>query len=230
MLKIKRSNGALNVTNDGDVAVLPLTNLQEAIVAIDTLTKGITTVVHQNYELQQSIMLDEETYSIKSSEAVFSDATRNVGTAVTKALKSALATAPLHLQGEQTKATVSAVAAVYAEVADMLIAAQGSDNYSIAKSLLAKSTHIKRDLDLVEDALNAPMLNVKRIKAEKALRSELTEKGIKIGSQRERYKMANVDNDVLDTAQAIVAAKKVTDTVNKRKDDILKNAKRVSRS
>lgn len=230
MLKIKRAHNALHVTNDGEVAVLPLTNLQESIIAIDTLSKGITEVVHQNFALQQSIMLDEESYSTKSSEAVFADATRNVGSNVTKALKSALSTSPLHLQGEQTKATVSAVAAVYAEVADMLIAAQGSDTYTIAKSLLAKATHINRDLDLVNEALNAPMMNIKRIKAEKALRTELTEKGIKIGSQRERYKMANVNNDVLDTAQAIVAAKKVTSIIEKRHDDALKNAKRVSRS
>ena len=225
MLKIKRIENALRISNDGDLVTLPLNSLTEANVVIDTMVKAVTEIAHQNEMLQKSVLHNEESYDTKSVDAVFEDATKNVSSIICKSLKNAVSTSPYHLQGQQLKETLGAVSSVYDEVAQMLLASNG-DTISLAKSLMAKAQHVKNDVALVGDYLDAPLNSIKRFKAEKELREELMQKG----AMREQAKLGTVNQEVLDLAKAIGNAKKTTADIQTRKDDVVANAKRVARS
>jgi len=136
-----------------------------------------------------------------------------------------LSTSPYHLQGQQLKSTVNAVASVYDELAQMLLASNG-DTISLARSLMAKSAHIKRDVELVSDFLDAPLNSIKRFKAEKELREDLMQKG----AMREQAKLGTVNQEVLNLAKTIGNARKTTADIQERKDDAVKNAKRIAKS
>lgn len=225
MLKLKRTQTELRIINGGDMVSLPLVNMSDAVVVIDTLTKAVTDVVYENEMLQKSMLNNEESYDTRSAEAVFNDVTKNVGSSISRGLKSALATSPYHLQGQQLKSTVNAVANVYDEIAQMLLASN-NDTIALARSLMAKSTHIKRDVELVTDFLDAPLNSIKRFKAEKELREELMQKG----ALREQAKLGTVDQDTIKLAKAIGNAKKQKSDAKESKDEAISKAKRVARS
>jgi hypothetical protein len=224
MLKIKRVENALRISNDGELVVLPLNSLKEANTVIDTMVKAVTEIAYQNEMLQKSVLHNEESYETKSVDAVFEDATKNVSSIVCKSLKNAVSTSPYHLQGQQLKETLNAVSSVYDEVAQMLLASNG-DTISLAKSLMAKSAHVKHDVALGE-YLDAPLNSIKRFKAEKELREELMTKG----AMREQAKLGTVNQEVLDLAKTIGNARKVTADFENRKDEAVSKAKRIARS
>jgi hypothetical protein len=225
MLRIKRNKDVLNISNGGESTSLPLNTLATATVAVDTLVKAITEIAHQNEMLQKSVLHNEESYETKSVDAVFEDATKNVSSIVCKSLKNAVSTSPYHLQGQQLKETLNAVSSVYDEVAQMLLASNG-DTISLAKSLMAKSAHVKHDVALVGEYLDAPLNSIKRFKAEKELREELMTKG----AMREQAKLGTVNQEVLDLAKTIGNARKLTADIENRKDEAVSNAKRIARS
>lgn len=220
MLKIKQSLNQLIISNDGEVVTLPLDTLDNAKVVISTLSKAVQDCTAANAALQQSLVDDTETYSLtQHSLALFNDATKNIASAIANHAKKSLETSPAHLHGVQLKSSTAAIAAVYDEVGAMLLnATNQNDTITIAKSLMAKAAHIRRDVNLISEALDAPLENLKRIKAQKRLEKELVEKGIKIGSDRTKIALAGTMNsDVLDTAKAIVASRKVADLKRDRK-------------
>jgi hypothetical protein len=226
MLKIKRAQNSLRITNEGDIATMPLNTLAEANLAIDTMAKAVSEITHQNELLQKSVLHNEESYDTKSIDNVFEDATKNLSSIICKNIKKGVATSPYHLQGQQVKATLGAVSITYEEIANMLLASSGADTLSLAKSLLAKAQHVKHDVALVEDYLDAPLNSIKRFKAEKELREELLTKG----AMREQAKLGTVNQEVINLAKTIGNARKLTADIENRKDEAVANAKRAARS
>jgi hypothetical protein len=225
MLRIKRNKDVLHISNGEEVVSLPLDTVAHATLAIDTMVKAVTEIAHQNEMLQKSVLHNEESYETKSVDAVFEDATKNVSSIICKSLKNAVSTSPYHLQGQQLKETLNAVSSVYDEVAQMLLASNG-DTISLAKSLMAKSAHVKHDVALVGEYLDAPLNSIKRYKAEKELREEMMTKG----AMREQSKLGTVNQEVLNLAKTIGNARKVTADIQARKDDAVSNAKRIAKS
>jgi hypothetical protein len=210
MLKIKTQENQLIITNEGEVSVMDISKVETAHKAIQTLSKALEQAVRSNVELQKTAYLEEtpETFDIAGTEPLLRDVTMNVPSHVTKNIKSAMTFAPNHLQSQVVKNTVNALAQVYKDAGEMVL--NCSDTTLLSKSLFQKSLLIKRDLELLEEQLDAPLNQIKAIKMEKQMRKDVLSKGIEQGkliAKNQGY--FGIDQDTLEIAAALNKTKSV---------------------
>jgi hypothetical protein len=225
MLKIKKQSNQLIITNDGEVSILDVANLESAHKAIDVLSKALESTHRSNIDLQKASNVEErpESFDATSVEPLFRDLTMNVPSQVTKGVKSALNYAPSHLQSQVLKSAVESIAQVYKDAGEMVM--NCSDTTLLSKSLFQKSMLIKRDIELLEDQLDAPLNQLKAIKLEKSMRSAILKKGIEQGktiAKNQGY--FGIDQETLETAAALNKTKSVLNEKKIDADTAIKNA------
>lgn len=227
-LKIKRVSNAIHIITDTASAIMPMTTQQETMKAMDTLIETIYQISHVNADLQKSVMDGSvvESYETKSTDALFDDVTLNIPSHVCKDLRKALECAPSHLQGQILKAVASVTSKIYRDCAEQII--QADDATLLSKSLLKKSMTITKDIELLADKLDEPLMALKHAQYEKAVKKDLLSKGFQQGVTVTKAKLAGVDNEVIETATAIVKAKSVQADEKKSLSSAIKAAKRVS--
>lgn len=227
MLKITQDSKNLIIKNSGDVSVVDISNLENAHKAIQTLASALMKTNQANADLQKSIG-DElpEGFDSEASFPLFRDLTLNIPSQVSKGIKSAMAYSPTHLQAQVLKNAVQSIAQVYKDAGEMIM--NSTDTTLLSKSLFQKSMLIKRDLELLEEQLDAPLNQIKQIKMEKAMRSAILKKGIEQGkliAKTEGY--VGIDSETLEMASALNKTKKVLKDKHARNAQALESAKSV---
>jgi hypothetical protein len=232
--KLKLTNNALIVHAGEDVVSLDVSTVANARVAIQTVIKAYEGMGNAVAEMKKSAggSFDAlaETFPITAAEPLLRDATDSLSPVVTKAVRQTVESAPYATQGNAIKGAVTVAANVYAEVADMLLAANGVDQIAISKSLMAKANGLRRTLDLLDESLDAPLNEAKRAKANQALQAAIYEKAVDAGKAIAATDFAGMDAEVIAVARRIVDAKRVSADKAQRHDSAVKSALRVSRS
>jgi len=229
---LKKSGTNLIVSNEGESVVLNLSTLGECQKAVDVVCRAFNEISRVNYQMRQTVQNDGEfveTYSTTQIQPALNDITKSVGTVSAKHFHNAIEHVQPVLQGQVLKSQAQALAAVYSDLSEMLLATAGLDVVQVAKSLMAKSISIKRDLELLEDALDEPLIKAKSVKAKIRMEKEITEKAIETGKQLGSMSVAGVTPEVLNTARKIVAAKQTARDKSERLDSAVKSALKASR-
>ena len=227
MLKLKRSKDQILVMTDDGHASLPLT--QESLYkSVDTLLEVVERLTHENKSLNSMRSEDAESFDTSMTKALLRDTTTHLTPATRNSVEASLAFSPSYLQAEALRNQVKAVANVYRDCADSVIASNG-DTLALGKALLAKSNAIIRDLDLLEGKLSEPLQKLKSIKMEKSMRKEVLQKGIEQGKMISNAQFSGMTTDTLETARALNMAKQVLKTESNAKEKIIKDAIKISR-
>lgn len=224
-MKIKQVGNALHIVTQDASAVMPMTTKEETTKAINTLIEVIYQATHTNTELQKSVLSEDlvESFDTKDSQALLNDLMMNVPSHVVKSAKDSIAFAPSALQPQVLKHFATAISRVYKDAAEMVLSA--NDTTLLARSLLQKSILIGRDVELLNDAIDAPLEKMKAIKQERVLRKSVLKSGVSQGETMAKLKYGEFDNDVLDTARSIQKARNVSDTKRKAIKDALRASK-----
>ena len=229
MLKIKKQNDhQLLISNDADVTLLEIGTLAGAHKAIDTLSSVILELRKANESIGANLQDYPEAFSSESVEPLLRDVTMNIPSHITKSIKKSVETSPSHLQGETIKSVLQGIAQVYKDAGEMVMSC--TDTTLLSKSLFQKSMLIKRDLELLEEQLNAPLEKIKLVKLEKSMRSQVLSKGIDQGRRLAKLESgyAGIDQDTFDTAKALNKAKGVLKSKKSSLDEAIKSARRLS--
>lgn len=224
-MKIKQVGNALHVVTKDSSAVMPMTTKEETAKVINTLIEVIYQATHTNTELQKSVMSEAlvESFDTKDNQALLNDLMMNVPSHIVKSAKDSIAFAPSALQPQVLKHFANAIARTYKDAAEMVLSA--NDTTLLARSLLQKSILIGRDVELLSDAIDAPLEKMKSIKQERIMRKSVLKAGVSQGETMAKLKYGEFDKDVLDTARSIQKARNVTDTKRKAIKDALRASK-----
>jgi len=230
--KLKLSQSALIVHAGEDVVSLDVSTVANARVAIQTVIKAYETAMTHVTEMKKSVTPDtiSDVFEITANTPLVDDCVAGLSPLIAKSVRNTVTAAPHATQGVALKNAVSVAANVYSEVSDMLIAAAGIDQVTLAKSLMAKANSLRKTLDLLDEDLERPLNEAKRAKAARALEDHLYQKARDAGRALASADYAGLDADVIHTARKIVEAKKTAAQKSAGRQDAIAQAKRVARS
>jgi hypothetical protein len=229
---LKKSGNSIIVVNGDDFVTLDISNLASAQKALDVTVRAFNDISKANHQLRQSVQHDGDTierYPTTAIQPSLNDLTKGLNTTCVKHVQSAVEHTPNLLQGQVAKQSLSAIASCYEEIGQMLLAAEGMDVVSIAKSLLAKSVGIKRDLDLLNDTLDAPLVRAKAVKQQMRIENDIRTKAIQTGKDLAGVEFAGIDDATLAIARRIAKAKAVSAQRAATKSEAIANALKASK-
>jgi hypothetical protein len=227
-VKIKRSNDHVIIMSSEGHAAMSLAP-DSLYKSVDTLLEFVERLTHENKSLNMMRSEDAESYSVAETKALLRDTTTHLTPATRNSVEASLAFSPSYLQAESLRNQVKAMANVYRDCADSVIASNG-DTLSVGKALLAKANAITRDLELLEGKLSEPLQKLKSIKMEKSMRKEILQKGIAQGKMISNAQFSGMTTDTLETARALNMAKQTLGSKKDAKAKIVKEALKISKS
>lgn len=228
MLKLKRSGDQVIILANGETATMSLSDKESVHKTVDSLLEVVQRVQHELNDLNAMRHEDAESYDTKGVSALFRDTTSHFTAATRHNVEQALSFSPAYLQTQNLRNQVKALANAYKDAAESVLSSNG-DTLQVGKSLYAKSTAILRDLDLLEPQLQAPLEKLKAIKLEKSMRQDILRKGIEQGKMIANAGFSGMTNDTLETAAALNKAKAVLNSKKTKRDQIIRDAQRVSK-
>lgn len=228
MLKLKRSGDQVIILANGETATMSLSDKASVHKTVDSLLEVVQRVQHELNDLNAMRHEDAESYDTKGVSALFRDTTSHFTAATRHNVEQALSFSPAYLQTQNLRNQVKALANAYKDAAESVLSSNG-DTLQVGKSLYAKSTAILRDLDLLEPQLQAPLEKLKAIKLEKSMRQDILRKGIEQGKMIANAGFSGMTNDTLETAAALNKAKAVLNSKKTKRDQIIRDAQRISK-